>query len=233
MEINCMVVDDDEISRLLVKKFIDKTDFLKLTYEFDSAVAASDVLKKDSPSDVDLVFLDVEIPEMSGIDLMKSLNNSYPIIMTTSKEDYAIEAFEGNVSDYLVKPFEYSRFFKAVSKVKEQLEKEQIIAESNIDIFVKSDSKLVRLEYDKIFYVEALADYVIFNTAHGKKIVHHTMKGIEKRLPASTFIRVHRSYIVNLKQIEFLEDMQIHSNDKIIPVGSSYKERFLASLNML
>ena len=233
MEINCMVVDDDEISRLLVKKFIDKTDFLKLTYEFDSAIKASEVLTKDSPSDVDLVFLDVEIPEMSGIDLMNKLNNSYPIIMTTSKEDYAIDAFEGNVADYLVKPFEYSRFLKAAVKVKEQIEKEQIIAESNIDIFVKSDSKLERLEYDQIFYVEALADYVIFNTSKGKKIVHHTMKGIEKRLPNSTFIRVHRSYIVNLKKIDFLEDMQIHTNEKIIPVGSSYKERFLSSLNML
>ncbi len=233
MEINCMVVDDDEISRLLVKKFIDKTDFLKLTYELDSAVEASNILMNEAPSDVDLVFLDVEIPEMSGIDLMQSLNNSYPIIMVTSKEEYAIQAFEGNVNDYLVKPFEYSRFLKAVVKVKEQIEKEQIIAESNIDIFVKSDSKLERLEYDDIFFVEALADYVIFNTGKGKKIVHHTMKGIEKRLPNSTFVRVHRSYIVNLKKIDFLEDMQIHINDKIIPVGSSYKEKFLSNLNLL
>ncbi len=228
-----MVVDDDEISRLLVKKFIDKTDFLKLTYEFDSAVEASNVLMNDAPSDVDLVFLDVEIPEMSGIELMYSLNNSYPIIMVTSKEEYAIQAFEGNVSDYLVKPFEYSRFLKAVVKVKEQLEKEQIIAESNIDIFVKADSKLERLEYEDIYFVEALADYVIFNTGKGKKIVHHTMKGIEKRLPNSMFVRVHRSYIVNLKRIEFLEDMQIHIKEKIIPVGSSYKEKFLSGLNML
>ncbi len=229
-----MVVDDDKMSRLVIKKFIDKTDSLVLTHDLDNTQEASDILLGESANDVDVVFLDIEMPGMSGLDLVKSLQHAYNVILVTSKKEYAIEAFEDAVADYLVKPVEYERFMKAVNKVKENLEKEKLLAEQEDHIYVKSDGKLFRLSYDNILFVEALADYVIFNTASGKKhIVHHTMKGIEKRLPESIFSRVHRSYIINRDKIDKIEDLQVHIGEKTFSIGASYKESLMEKFNLL
>lgn len=233
MTLNCMIVDDDEMSRLLMTKFIEQTDFLNLTHVLDNAIEASNILIGEKNNDIDLVFLDIEMPEMTGLQLTKSLNNLYPIIFITSSKGYAIEAFEDNVLDYLVKPFGYSRFLKASLKAKEQREQELKYAEKENHIFVKSDSRLVRIPYPDLFFVEALADYVIFNTIKGKFIVHHTMKGIEKKLPMSVFSRVHRSFIVNRNKINQIEDFNISIADKMIPIGASYKEQFLNKINQL
>lgn len=228
-----MIVDDDEMSRLLVTKFVEQTDFLNLSHVLDNTIEASNILIGEKNNDIDLVFLDIEMPEMTGLQLAKSLNNIYPIIFITSKKEYAIEAFEDNVLDYLVKPFEYPRFLKASIKAKEQREKELKYAEKENHIFVKSDSRLVRIPYQDLFFVEALADYVIFNTVKGKFIVHHTMKGIEKKLPISVFSRVHRSYIVNRNKVNHIEDFNISITDKVIPIGASYKDTFLERINQL
>lgn len=229
-----MVVDDDKMSRLVIKKFIDKTDTLVLTHDLDNTQEASDILLGESANDVDVVFLDIEMPGMSGLELVKSLQHAYNVILVTSKKEYAIEAFEDAVADYLVKPVEYERFMKAVNKVKENLEKEKLLAEQEDHIYVKSDGKLFRLSYDNILFVEALADYVIFNTASGKKhIVHHTMKGIEKRLPESIFSRVHRSYIINRNKIDKIEDLQVHIGEKTFSIGASYKESLMEKFNLL
>lgn len=234
MALNCMVVDDDEMSRLVIKKFIDKTDFLTLTHDLDNTKEASDILLGESANDVDVVFLDIEMPEMTGLELVNQLQNAYNIIMVTSKKDYAIEAFEGSVADYLVKPVEYERFLKAVNKVKENLEKEKLLAEQEDHIYVKSDGKLFRLNYKDILFVEALADYVIFNTTSTKKhIVHHTMKGIEKRLPESMFSRVHRSFIINRTKIHKIEDLQVVIGEKSFAIGASYKEALMSKFNLL
>jgi DNA-binding LytR/AlgR family response regulator len=234
MALNCMVVDDDEMSRLVIKKFIDKTDFLTLTHDLDNTKEASDILLGESANDVDVVFLDIEMPEMTGLELVDKLQNAYNIILVTSKKDYAIEAFEGAVADYLVKPVEYERFLKAVNKVKDSLEKEKLLAEQEDHIYVKSDGKLFRLSYSDIMFVEALADYVIFNVASGKKhIVHHTMKGIEKKLPESMFSRVHRSYIINRNKIHKIEDLQVVIGEKSFAIGASYKEALMAKFNLL
>lgn len=233
MTLNCMIVDDDEMSRLLVTKFVEQTDFLNLTHTLDNTIDASNILIGEKNNDIDLVFLDVEMPEMTGLELVKSLKNSYQIIFITSKKDYAIEAFEDSVLDYLVKPIEYTRFLKAVVKAREQREKELKFAEQENHIFVKSDSKFVRIAFDELFFVEALADYVIFNTVKGKFIVHHTMKGIEKRLPISVFSRVHRSFIINRNKINHMEDFNISVSNKMIPIGASYKEAFITKMNVL
>jgi len=228
-----MVVDDDEMSRLILKKFIDKTDSLALSHDLDNAKDASKILLGESANDVDIVFLDVEMPEMSGMDLVNQLKSAYNVVLVTSKKDYAIEAFEGSVADYLVKPVEYERFLKAVSKVKESLEKEKILAEREDHIYVKSDGKLYRLAYDNVLFIEALADYVIFNTPKRKHIVHHTMKGIEKRLPDSIFSRVHRSFIINRTKIEKIEDLQVFIGEKSFSIGASYRESLMEKFNML
>ncbi|MFY0608381.1 MAG: response regulator transcription factor [Cyclobacteriaceae bacterium] len=231
--LNCMIVDDDEMSRLVVAKFIDQTDFLNLTHTIDNTIEASNILIGEKNNDIDLVFLDIEMPEMTGLELLKSLQDSYRIIFITSKKDYAIEAFEGNVLDYLVKPVEYTRFLKSAVKAREDRERDLQLAEQVDHLFVKSDSKQVRIPFSDLIYVEALADYVIFITSKGKFIVHHTMKGIEKRLPQSIFSRVHRSYIINRNKVSHIEDYNVFITDKVIPVGASYKDGFMTKLNML
>ena len=229
-----MVVDDDKMSRLVINKFIEKTDFLTLSHDLDNTKEASDILLGESSNDVDVVFLDIEMPGMSGLELVKSLQKAYNVILVTSKKEYASEAFEDSVADYLVKPVEYERFLKAANKVRENLKKEQILAEREDHIYVKSDGKLYRLAYDNILFVEALADYVIFNTEVGRKhIVHHTMKGIEKRLPESIFSRVHRSYIINRTKINRIEDLQVYIGEKNFSIGASYKESLMEKFNML
>ena len=234
MALNCMVVDDDKMSRLVINKFIEKTDFLTLSHDLDNTKEASDILLGESSNDVDVVFLDIEMPGMSGLELVKSLQKAYNVILVTSKKEYASEAFEDSVADYLVKPVEYERFLKAANKVRENLKKEQILAEKEDHIYVKSDGKLYRLAYDNILFVEALADYVIFNTEVGRKhIVHHTMKGVEKRLPESIFSRVHRSYIINRTKINRIEDLQVYIGEKNFSIGASYKEALMEKFNML
>ncbi len=232
MELNCMVVDDELVSRSIVNRYIENTNFLNLQFECSNAIEAVNILQEPE-ADVDLIYLDIEMPEMSGMEFLQSIEHTQEIIVTTSAEDYAVKAFERSVTDYLVKPFEYSRFLKASVKAKDNIEALNRKNERQHDIYVKCDSKLIKIDLKDIFYVEALADYVIFVTNQGKHIVHYTMKGIEKRLPGSYFARVHRSYIVNTNKIENLQDLAININGKSIPIGASYKENFMERLNFL
>ena len=230
--LNCIVVDDDEASRLMITKYIDKTDFLDLSGVFDNAIDASNLLLSNDKHNVDLIFLDIEMPDMSGLDLARSLNGLQPVIFITSQKGYAAEAFEGNTVDYIVKPPEYSRFLKAVQKAKDRYEKTRN-AELENYIFVKSESRFVRIPFDELIYLEALADYVIFHTINSKYVVHHTMKGIEKRLPDSIFSRVHRSFIINRTKISQIEDIHVSIGDNKIAIGAFYREKFLSKLNIL
>ena len=227
------MVVDDELSRLMIRKYVEKTDFLELTHELSSGIEASNVLTQHDNPDVDIIFLDIEMPEMTGIELLESLTSDYQVIMITSAEKYAVSAFEKNVTDFLVKPFSYGRFLKAAVKANETLENIRKKAEYFTELYVKSDSKIQKIILNEILFIEAMADYVIFNTIKGKHIVHHTMKGIEKKLPESIFSRVHRSYIVNFDKIAYFEDMNCVINEKHIPVGVSYRERVFSRLNML
>ncbi len=230
MEYKCIIVDDDEMSRNLIRHFVMKTNFLSLVEEFDNAVEAANFLKSDH---VDILFLDVKMPEMTGMEFIQTLENDYQIILITSESDYAVEAFEKSVTDFLVKPAEYPRFLKAAQKAKNNIEKQSKLNEDLTELYVRSDSKLVRIPLENILYVEALADYVIIHTPEKKHIVHFTMKGIENRLPGKSFIRTHRSYIVNTNKIETLEDNSILINKKFIPIGASYKENLMERLNLL
>lgn len=230
MNLNCMVVDDDDMSRTIIRRYIEKTNFLDLQYECTNAIDASNLLKEGN---TDVIFLDIQMPEMTGMDLIKTLEEDYQIVMVTSAQEYAVEAFEKQVTDYLVKPIEYSRFLMSASKVKKNIENLQRQNEKQHDIYVRTEAKLVRLDMPEILYVEALADYVIFHTKRKKHIVHYTMKGIENRLPTSMFSRVHRSYIINLFNVDSIEDNSILIGEKIIPIGASYKDSFIKRLNFL
>lgn len=230
MMLNCIVVDDDEMSRKVVVHFIEKTNFLQLTKEFDNAIDATHYLDEEH---VDIIFLDVQMPEMTGMEFINTLEKDIEIILITSEQKYAVEAFEKKVTDYLVKPIEYARFLQAAQKAQANVDVKRAAAVKRKEFFVRTDAKIVRIPYHKILFVEALADYVIIQTEAKKHIVHFTMKGIASRLPDDNFIRTHRSYIVNLDRIEALEDNSILIGEKYIPIGASYKEAFLDLLNFL
>jgi DNA-binding LytR/AlgR family response regulator len=228
---NCIIVDDEEMSRNIVRHFVEQTSFLALIQECSDAIEAANVLQQ---TPVDLLFLDIEMPLMSGMDLVRSLQVKPQVIFITSRSDYAVEAFEYNVTDYLVKPITYARFFKAVTKAKEAFDVQQPLQLYSKDLYIKSDSKIVKINLKDLLYVEALADYVMMYTSAGNRhVVHATMKGVEKKLNSGEFVRVHRSYIVNIEKIEAIEDLSIVISKKLIPIGASYKENFLKKLNIL
>jgi len=226
----CIIVDDDKISRELIHDYITDTPELELLGEFPSAIEANNFLSKNH---VDLIFLDVEMPKMSGIDLLKSLDEKPLIILTTSQDKYAVEAFEQEVSDYLVKPIDYSRFVKAVNKAKNTLRPRSVDSFSNDSIFIKVDSELINLPYREIMWIEALGDYVNIITPTKKHVVLSTMKNIEGKLPPKEFIRVHRSYFVRVDKIKKISEDIILVENKLIPVSKSYKKDLLERLNML
>lgn len=230
MILNCIVVDDDEMSRKVVAHFIEKTKFLQLTKDFDNAI---DALKYLDEEHVDIIFLDVQMPEMTGMEFINALEKDIEIILITSEEKYAVEAFEKKVTDYLVKPIEYPRFLQAAQEAEHNIEVKRAKAQDRKEFYVRTDAKIVRIPFQKIQFVEALADYVIIQTESKKHIVHFTMKGIVSRLPDDDFVRTHRSYIVNLDKIEALEDNSVVIGEKYIPIGASYKDALLDRLNFL
>ena len=223
-------MDDDEMSRKVVVHFIEKTNFLQLIKEFDNAIDATQYFDEEH---VDIIFLDIQMPEMSGMDFINALEKNIEIILITSEQKYAVEAFEKKVTDYLVKPIEYSRFLQASQKAQKNVEIKRAATLKRKEFYVRTDAKIVRITYEKILFVEALADYVIIQTTTKKHIVHFTMKGIANRLPDDEFVRTHRSYIINLNKIVALEDNSLLIGEKYIPIGASYKEALLNRLNFL
>lgn len=230
---NCIIIDDDLMSRRIIEEFISRTDQLRLLASYENAVDAINVFSNDE--DVDLIFLDIEMPEMSGIDFLETLTNPPQIIIISSKDKYALDAFNYDVTDYLLKPISYSRFFKAINKANVRF-KNKVDSKEN-EIFIKKNSALVRLKYDDILWVEALENYVIFNTFNEKYTIHFTMKAVENKLPSSKFTRVHRSFIVNTSRINVIEDnaiiIKVHDGSKSIPIGKSYKENLLRDINLI
>jgi DNA-binding LytR/AlgR family response regulator len=229
--IHCLIVDDDPLSRKILESLISKTDFLVLVKSVDNALEASNLLRKEK---IDLLFLDVEMPEMTGLELIQSLHDQRPeVVLVSAQEKYALDAFEYDVTDYLVKPVNQVRFLKAVNKVQENLKPVAPLKLENNHLFVKVDQRLLSLNLAEILYIEALADYVTIHTEQGKYTVYSTMKGIESRLPETDFLRVHRSFIVNKKKIQSIEDNLLTIGAKVIPVGVTYREKLMNSLNLL
>ena len=191
---NCIIIDDDKLSRRVIEEFINKTESLSLDGSFSTAVEAINYVKQH---EVELIFLDIEMPEMSGIDFLSTLKTTPQIIIISSKGKYALDAFEFDVTDFLLKPVSYARFYKAIDKVMSRTQKNSLSSNGREEIFIKKNSSLVRLKYEDILWVEALENYVIFNTFNDKFTIHFTMKAVEMKLPVTKFSRVHRSFIVN------------------------------------
>lgn len=230
--VKCIIVDDDSASLKIIEALIQKTPFLELSASFSDPIAAADYLSKE---DIELIFLDIEMPGISGLELINLLKHPPFVIVISSKKEYAFDAFALNVVDYLVKPVtEYSRFLEAALRAKENLQKvKPSVAEKEGQLFVKVDSILHNLNLSDILWIEAFGDYIKINTADKVMTALATMKSIESKLPTNLFVRVHRSFIVNLTKINKIDLAELHIDVKIIPVSNFYREALMKKISLL
>ncbi len=234
--IRCIAIDDERLALDLIEDDILKIPFLQLVKKCKSGIEALDVLQTEK---IDLLFLDIQMPDISGIQFLKSLPHKPLVIFTTAYEKYALEGFELDVVDYLLKPYSFERFLKAVNKAQEHLsiqnknqkQSDEEINFSNQFIFVKSDYKLVKIEIAEIQYIESLKDYVKIVVGDKPVVTLSSMKAIEEKLIEPDFIRVHRSFIVNLKKIQYIHRNFVKVGEKEIPIGDNYKDNFLQIIN--
>lgn len=234
MTYSCVIVEDDDASRLILENYISRIDFLELKASLKSGKEGFNFLVNNP--DVDILLLDINMPEMSGIELMKSVPTLPETILITTETGYAVEAFDLRALDYLVKPVQFDRFAKSIHRAIDTIYFTKRVAEPNDElreIYVKSNSKFYKLSYADIYFVEALADYVLVYTENTRYIVYSTMKAIEEKLKGSTFVRVHRSYIINLRKIQFIEGNTLIINGKHIPISKTYQELLFQKLNFL
>lgn len=230
MEIRCIIVDDDPMSVRVLGQMVEQTDFLSLAGSFQDPIQAASFLRQH---EVDLILLDMEMPGMTGLEMLATLPVQPLVIVVSSKGEHALAAFDFDVVDYLLKPPTYSRFLKAAVKAQGRMTKEVEVEFRGNFIFVKSDSVLVKLDIRDILWVEALADYVAIVTPAKKYVCHSTMKAIEGKLPSGQFVRIHRSYIVRIDKIDAIEDNSVILDSKVIPVGGTYREKLMSQLDFI
>jgi DNA-binding LytR/AlgR family response regulator len=228
MILSCIVVDDDPIALNLLQKLCEQHESLELLAVFLHAQEAIEFLQKEV---VDLIWLDVEMPHISGFDLLKNIVSEPQVIMTTSSVEYAYEAYQQKVSDYIQKPISISRFKAAVEKVL-KIKPTELDSNKRKDIFVKVDGKYLKLVFSEILYIENLGDYVKIITLKNIYTVHSTMKYLEEKL-GYPFIRVHRSFIVNIDKIIDIEENNLVIGSKVIPVSRANKSELMSKLNLL
>ena len=234
---NCIIVDDDDFSVRIIEEFVNQTEGLELLGTFTNAIEAVNWLNNGEKEPVHLIFLDIEMPEMSGIEFLRALNVIPQVIIYSSQEKYALESYEYDVTDYLLKPVTYARFIKAVNRARERFERKENPVKQSTEIFIKNNSSLVRVKYDDILWIEALENYVVVNTFKEKYTIHFTMKSISDKMPSERFMRIHRSYIVNFSKISAIEDNSViirtESGNRVIPIGKSYKDKLLNDINLI
>ncbi|HEY0679554.1 MAG TPA: LytTR family DNA-binding domain-containing protein [Chitinophagaceae bacterium] len=232
MILNCIIIDDEPLARKGLKEYIADVDFLRLAGEYDNPLKATAVLGEQQ---VHLLFLDIHMPKISGIEFLKSLQHPPLVIFTTAYPQYALEGFDLSVLDYLLKPISFDRFFKAVLKARAHYETHQPVntsaqADKDEYIFIKSDNRLVKLAYDDIIYVEALQNYIAIHTEGRKYITYLTFKSIEESLPADLFIKVHKSYLVSVSKISGIEGNEIIAGTHHIPISRTLKDEVMERL---
>ena len=232
MTINCIIIDDEPLARKGLKEYITDVDFLHLTGEFDNAVKATELISKGN---VQLLFLDIQMPRITGLEFFKSLHHAPPVIFTTAYPQYALDGFDLNALDYLVKPISFDRFFKAALKAKEYYEvrqhNEEGVKEKKEDyFFIKADNKLVKILFDEILFIEALQNYVTIHTVDKKFITYLTFKSVEEYLASDRFIKTHKSYIVSASKIDSIEGNEIRIGNHHIPISRNEKEEVMEKL---
>ncbi|QNM86903.1 response regulator transcription factor [Polaribacter pectinis] len=237
---NCIIVDDEKMARVILKTLCDQVKSLNIVDEFSNAMQA---IKFLNSNEIDLIFLDIHMPDFNGLDFIKTLKNPPKIILTTSDPKFAIEAFEYDfIVDYLLKPVELSRFEKAILKAERH--QSTVISNDNLstdnnaietinDFYVNIDRRLIKIDLPSIYLIEAKGDYIHIKTEDKNYVVHSTLKKIEEKLPDSIFLKVHRSYIINVKKIIDIEDNSILIKKDVIPVSRSKRPELMKRLDLL
>ncbi|NLP59186.1 LytTR family DNA-binding domain-containing protein [Lutibacter sp. B1] len=233
----CIIIDDEATARTIIRQLCLSANNLNVVEEFPNAIQAIKYLNKNQ---VDLIFLDIHMPDFTGFDFIETLKTPPKIIITTSDRNLAIEAFEYDcIVDFLVKPIELPRFLKAIKKVEKTLSKKQIEStsvneeKSDHELYVNIDRRLIKIDIPSIYLIEAKGDYIQVKTETKNYIVHSTLKKIEDKLPENSFLKVHRSYIINIKKIIDIEDNSVLIKKDIIPVSRSNRPELMKRLNLL
>ncbi len=232
MKLQAIIVDDDPMARNSLEHLCKRVENIDL---LQSCENAPDALQTVTERAVDLIFLDIEMPGMTGLELLEQLPYHPQIIFTTSNKDYAFEAFEYEVTDFLKKPIQQNRFVKAVEKAEHRFQQLEAVAHASAakEIYVKASGKLIRLNYEDILYFENVGDYIKVATNDKNHIIHGTIKGLDEKLGYPRFLKIHRSFIVNLDKIKDIEDSTIVIEKKVIPVSRAHKPILMQSLNIL
>jgi DNA-binding LytR/AlgR family response regulator len=234
MKINCIIIDDEPLARKGLEEYVQDTELLQLQGTFDNALKATDILMTGK---IELLLLDIQMPKITGLEFLKTLANPPLTILTTAYPEYALQAFELNVLDYLLKPFSFERFLKAVMKAKSFLETvQQPSALTTIEnaadayFFLKTENKLVKIAYEEVLFVEALQNYVAVHTKGKKYLSYLTIKSVEEQLPAHRFIKIHKSYLVAADKVESIEGNEIKIGPHQIPISRNNKEEVLEKI---
>lgn len=228
MRLKCVIIDDEPVARKLLKEYIEDISFLEIAGEADNPLKAQAILDRES---IDLIFLDVNMPKLTGIEFLKTSNSLPMVIMTTAYAEYALEGFTLDVLDYLVKPFSFGRFLKASGKAKEYHQLQNHVR-TNATLnenyfFVKCNGRIEKILYDELLYIEAALNYVILHTISNKMIVYLTIKSILESLPATLFIKVHKSFIINKHKIRSIEGNTVRISSAEIPISQNYHDEVM------
>lgn len=236
MSVSCLIVEDEKLAQDVLKKYITLIPSLQLTGCCSSASEAISFLHTNA---VDLIFLDINMPELNGIDFLKTLNNPPQIIITTAYSEYAMDGYEYSVCDYLLKPISYERFLKSINKAVQLLQKtdsnqpEKVVQEERTHFFVKEDGMDKKIDFDEILYIQAFGNYLKIFTKTTKTIITRlTLTEIEAQLPTALFLRIHKSYIVALKSIDKIQDNQVYISSTALPLGTTYKQEVLKRIRI-
>lgn len=230
MTLKCVIIDDEPLAIDLLKSYVLKTPFLELTGAFDNALSAINTINENH---VDVLFLDINMPQINGIEFSKMVPSSTRVIFTTAYDQYAVEGFRLNALDYLLKPINYTDFLQASNKALEWFKLTDTGGQSTSSIFIKSGYRMEKLDFENILYIENQKDYVKFHLENQKEPISSlmSMQSLEEKLPGKVFMRVHRSFIVNLEKVKTIERNCIVFGKEYIPVSESYKARFMEFLN--
>ncbi|RYE54006.1 MAG: response regulator transcription factor [Sphingobacteriales bacterium] len=244
IKLKCIAVDDEPLALDIIEDYVSKVPFLELVKRTENAIEALQMVQSGG---IDLVFLDVQMPELTGIQFLKIASGKSNYILTTAYSQYALESYDLNVSDYLLKPIAFDRFYKAVEKVHNRMKTSEpaavpqpvqtpVPSSANTHpvqdfIFVKTEHKIQKIELDDILYIEGLKDYISIYTKAERVITLQNMKKMEETLPAGQFVRVHKSYIISLDKIESIERSRISICGKVIPIGDTYRDEFFKHID--
>jgi two-component system, LytTR family, response regulator len=231
LKLNCVIIEDEPLARNLMVEYVKKVPSLNLIEAFSNPLAAMETLRSAS---IDILFLDVQMPEITGISLLKILKKKPIVVLTTAYSQYALEGYELDVADYLLKPITFERFLKSVDKITQRLETVHVVQQASAEpltsvpafIFVKDGTKLVKVKLDEILYIEGLKDYVTIHTINQKIVTLQRLKALEEQLPATQFIRIHNSYIVSLGAIDVIHKNEVLIKGVTLPVGDTYRKSF-------